>query len=59
MTCYDKYVTEYFLPIRGCPMDYGYLPERPKDCYNISCFKDCWGREAQEKNPVEKGKEKV
>lgn len=44
MTCFDMYVSERDLPVRGCPHDYGYLT-KPKDCYCISCFKDCWSRE--------------
>lgn len=46
MTCVAKYFLEHpGKPVVGCPQDYGYIPERPKDCYLISCFKDCWARE--------------
>lgn len=45
MTCFDMYVSERELPVRGCPHDYGYTKEAPKNCYCISCFKDCWSRE--------------
>lgn len=48
MTCFDKYVLEQSFPVRGCPHDYGYL-EKPKECYSVSCFKDCWAREIHEK----------
>lgn len=54
MTCFDMYVSEHQLPIRGCPHEYGYLKEKPKDCYSISCFKDCWAREMSEKKKGEK-----
>ena len=46
MTCFDMYVAERELPVIGCPADYGYLKENPKECYCLSCFKDCWAREA-------------
>ena len=55
MTCFDMYVSERKLPIEGCPHHYGYLKEAPKDCYCISCFKDCWAREA---NGEKKAREK-
>ena len=54
MTCFDMYVAERELPVRGCPHDYEYA-NRPADCYSISCFKDCWAREA---NCEEKAREK-
>lgn len=41
MTCLEKYFKEH--PgdfVVGCPHDYGYL-DKPKECYSISCFKDC------------------
>lgn len=44
MTCFDMYVSERELPVRGCPHDYDYA-SRPENCYCISCFKDCWSRE--------------
>ena len=54
MTCFDMYVSERELPVRGCPHDYEYAI-RPSDCYSISCFKDCWSREAKcEKKESEK-----
>ena len=53
MTCYEKYITEYFLPIEGCPHDFKYAP-KPENCYSISCFKDCWAREVVEENKEEK-----
>ena len=52
MTCYEKYITEYPGPVRGCPHDYGYLPRRPADCYSISCFKDCWNGEIPDKPTI-------
>lgn len=58
MTCYEKYVTEYFLPIVGCPHHYNYMP-KPADCLCISCFKDCWSREIPEIQNHEKGQAKV
>lgn len=48
MTCAELYFLEY--PgeiIKGRPQEYGYLLEKPKDCYTISCFKDCWAKEVQ------------
>lgn len=55
MTCFDMYVSERELPVRGCPHHYGYTKEAPKECYNMSCFKDCWSREANcEKKEREK-----
>lgn len=56
MTCYEKYITEYFLPVRGCPSDYGYTRERPENCYSISCFKDCWCKEMVEDEKVREKK---
>lgn len=56
MTCFDMYVSEHPLPIRGCPHEYGYTQEKPKDCYCISCFKDCWSREVVENKKGEKSK---
>lgn len=47
MTCLDRYLMEHALPVKGCPHHYGYL-EKPKNCYCISCFKDCWAREIPE-----------
>ena len=47
MTCFEKYILEHQLPIIGCPADYKYA-SIPKDCYLISCFKDCWSRELEE-----------
>lgn len=47
MTCFDKYVAEHELPVRGCPHDFKYA-EKPENCYCISCFKDCWSREVSE-----------
>lgn len=44
MTCFDKYILEHELPVVGCPYEYGYLPERPANCYSISYFKDCWAK---------------
>ena len=50
MTCVDKYFEEHpNSQIVGCPHDYGYS-DKPKDCYHISCFKDCWARELCEEN---------
>lgn len=49
MTCFDRYVQEHELPVKGCPSDYNYAP-RPADCYCISCFKNCWAREIPEEN---------
>lgn len=44
MTCAEKYFLDHpGEAIKGCPQDYGYLA-KPKDCYQISCFKDCWAR---------------
>lgn len=53
MTCFDKYVSERELPVRGCPHDYGYL-DRPTNCYCISCFKDCWARTIPDEKKEEK-----
>ena len=58
MTCFDMYITEQKLPVVGCPVDYGYMQDRPADCYCISCFKDCWAREAIVNNKKEES-EKV
>ena len=55
MTCFDKYVSEYKLPIYGCPHHYDYAP-KPKDCYCISCFKDCWARELSTTDKKEESK---
>ena len=44
MTCLEKYFKDH--PgdfVVGCPYDYGYLG-KPKECYSINCFKDCWPR---------------
>lgn len=56
MTCFDMYITEQKLPVVGCPVDYGYMQDRPADCYCISCFKDCWAREAIVNNKKEESK---
>lgn len=56
MTCFEKYISEHTLPIDGCPVDYGYMSQRPADCYCISCFKDCWCREMSEKKEDESNK---
>lgn len=48
MTCLEKYFREH--PgdyVVGCPHDYGYL-NKPEECYNMSCYKDCWPREIEE-----------
>lgn len=47
MTCIDRYIQEHEFPVKGCPHDYAYA-EPPKDCYCISCFKDCWARETHD-----------
>lgn len=52
MTCFDKYITEHELPVRGCPHDYSYA-ERPKECYSMSCFAHCWAREIDKENDKE------
>ena len=57
MTCFDMYVSERELPIVGCPHHYNYATE-PKDCYCISCFKDCWAREANVSDCEKKAREK-
>lgn len=44
MTCFEKYILEHKLPVVGYPYEYGYMPERPANCYSISCFKDCWAK---------------
>ena len=51
MTCFEKYITEHVLPVRGCPQDYNYAT-KPENCYCISCYKDCWAREVEEKKEV-------
>lgn len=48
MTCIERYIQEHEFPVRGCPHEYGYVREQPKDCYCISCFKDCWARETHD-----------
>lgn len=57
MTCLEKFKTEHsdntpVALIGKCPHDYGYL-EKPKNCSEISCYKECWTR----KIPEEKIKE--
>ena len=47
MTCIEKYAQEHSFPVKGCPHDYGYL-DKPKECYSMSCFKDCWFRETND-----------
>lgn len=54
MTCFDKYVQEHPLPVKGCPHDYNYA-EEPKNCYCISCYKDCWAREVNNTTEQKKG----
>jgi hypothetical protein len=50
MTCIEKYFIDHpDTQVDGCPHHYGYL-EKPKNCYCISCFKDCWAREYPENN---------
>lgn len=57
MTCIEKFWLEHpdLTPKGKCPHDYGYLPRRPYDCYEISCFNDCWMQEPIEKNGNKKG----
>lgn len=47
VTCIEKFWLEHpeLTPKGRCPHEFGYLPERPWDCYEISCFNDCWMRE--------------
>lgn len=47
MTCLEKFRKEYpDLVLAGkCPQDFGYFPQRPWDCFEISCYKECWLRE--------------
>ena len=55
MTCLEKYFKEH--PgdyVVRCPHDYGYL-EKPKKCFSMSCFKDCWTREIQDSNDKSDG----
>lgn len=54
MTCFDMYVSEHSLPLVGCPHDYGYIPEKPAECYQMSCYKDCWAREIPDKKKGDK-----
>lgn len=57
ITCIEKFWLEHpnLIPKGKCPHDYGYLPQRPYDCCEISCFNDCWMREVVEKPNIEKG----
>lgn len=47
MTCLECFWKEHpeLTPKGKCPHEFGYLPERPWDCYEVSCFDDCWMRE--------------
>ena len=53
MTCFELYVVEHKTPVEGCPHHYGYA-DKPKDCYCISCFKDCWARNVTDEKAREK-----
>lgn len=56
MTCLEKFWLEHpdLAPKGKCPHEYGYLPQKPWDCYEISCFDECWMREVIEKPIVKK-----
>lgn len=49
MTCLEKFRSEHpgEAILHACPHTYGYL-EKPKNCMEISCAKECWMREIPE-----------
>lgn len=57
MTCIEKFWLEHpdLAPKGRCPHEFGYLPHRPWDCYELSCFDECWMQEAIENsNEIER-----
>lgn len=52
MTCLEKFRLDHpnnttVALIGKCPHDYEYL-KKPKNCAEISCYKECWMREIPE-----------
>lgn len=56
MTCLERLWKEHpdLVPKGRCPHEFGYLPEKPWDCYERSCW-DCWLQEAIAKSGDEEG----
>lgn len=57
MTCIERFWKEHpdLTPKGRCPHEFGYLPRRPYNCCEISCFNECWMQEVVEFVNDEKG----
>lgn len=55
ITCLEKFWLEHpeLAPKGKCPHEFGYLPEKPWDCYERACW-ECWMQEVIEKPSVKK-----